>query len=194
MGVRIKYNAPVVLTFVLVCIAVMAVTALTHSTFNYKFFAVYPDMSWTSPRSWFRMISHVAGHASWEHLVGNMVFILLLGPMLEEKHGALNMLEMIIITGLVTGLFTMFFTSTGLLGASGVVFMMIVLSSFANVKEGEIPITFILIVILFLGKELLNATSEDRVSQSAHIIGGICGSLYGYFRERKMPEVASYSG
>lgn len=88
---------------------------------------------------------------------------------------------MIVITALITGIIAIFFTNTGLLGASGIVFMLILLSSFANIKSGHIPLTFIIIVALFLGKEFIASFKPDAVSQSAHILGGLCGSFFGFF-------------
>jgi membrane associated rhomboid family serine protease len=75
--------------------------------------------------------------------------------------------------------------STGLMGASGLVFMMILLASFTNHKEGEIPLTFILVLVLFLAKEVVQAFSNDDISQFAHILGGVIGSLFGFIRGPK---------
>ena len=58
--------------------------------------------------------------------------------------------------------------------------MMILLSSFVNVKKGEIPLTFILISLFYVGNELLNALRADQISQFAHIIGGLCGAGFGF--------------
>jgi len=56
------------------------------------------------------------------------------------------------VTALVTGLVQfIFFPHSALLGASGIVFMMIVLSSFTESRGGGIPITLILVVIFYLG-------------------------------------------
>ena len=92
---------------------------------------------------------------------------------------------MILITGLITGLINVMFFDTGLLGASGIVFMLILLVSFTNVKRGELPITFILVALLFVGKEVLHSLQADQVSQMAHIIGGACGSLFGFIGKSK---------
>ena len=87
---------------------------------------------------------------------------------------------MITTTAVVTALLHTFFFTGGLLGASGIVFMLILLGSFANIKQGHIPLTFILIVILYLGKEFIYSFSYDNISQFAHIIGGIVGSGFGF--------------
>ncbi|MCB0311732.1 MAG: rhomboid family intramembrane serine protease, partial [Calditrichaeota bacterium] len=83
-------------------------------------------------------------------------------------------------TALVTGLLNTFFFPSFLLGASGIVFMMIILGSFTNVKRGGIPLTFILVLILFLGQEIYNAFEENSISEFAHVVGGVCGSIFGF--------------
>ena len=74
-----------------------------------------------------------------------------------------------------------------LLGASGVVFMMIVLSSFTEMKKGGIPITLILVVVFYLGGELVDGLKNtDNISQLTHIVGGVCGMVFGFtLRSRK---------
>jgi hypothetical protein len=89
---------------------------------------------------------------------------------------------MIVITAMITGILNVLFFRTALMGASGVVFMMILLASFTNFNKGEIPLTFILVLVLYLGRELFNAFSANNISEFAHIAGGFCGSLCGFFR------------
>ena len=181
---HITYNAPVVLTFSLLAATLMLLGTFTSNVITEKFFAVYPTIDWKNPVDWFQLVSHVLGHSDWGHLFGNLTFLLLLGPALEEKYGSVNLLEMILLTAVVTGLVTVFLFSSGLLGASGIVFMFILLSSYANAQEGEIPLTFVLIAFLFIGKELLSAFSHDDISQMAHIVGGLCGGIFGFARSK----------
>jgi membrane associated rhomboid family serine protease len=60
--------------------------------------------------------------------------------------------------------------------------MMILLSSFTNFNKGEIPLTFILVLLLYLGQQVVDSFKADNVSQFAHIVGGLCGSLFGFLR------------
>jgi len=62
---------------------------------------------------------------------------------------------------------------------------MILLVSFTNIRNGEIPLTFILILILYLAKELISSVQANQISEFAHIAGGICGSMFGFLRPRK---------
>ena len=176
---QIQYNSPVVLTYTFACTAILAFNYLTANTLM-PLFTVYPSMNLWNPLDYFRLFSHVLGHGDWGHLLNNFTLILLLGPMLEEKYGSSNLLTMMFITALVTGLLNVLLFNSGLLGASGIVFMFILLSSLANLKQGKTPLTFVLVVVLFLGKEFLNMFSNNNVSEAAHIVGGICGAVFGF--------------
>jgi membrane associated rhomboid family serine protease len=175
---KIQYNAPVVLTFALICTLVLLLDAVVPGDLM-MFFTVPGHFSGVLDIP--RLFTHVLGHAGVMHLYGNMLLILLLGPILEEKYGAMQLLGMIAATALVTGLLNIAFLDSGLLGASGVVFMMILLSSITNVRAGMIPLTFILVVALWLGQEVWDAMGSDSVSQFAHIVGGGCGAAFGFF-------------
>jgi len=181
---QITYNSPVILTYTLLCTVVLLLESMYMPGIIQQFFIVYPNMPPSDPLSAFRMVSHVVGHASWAHLVSNFTFILLLGPILEEKYGSQTLLTMILATAFITGLLNVSLFSTGLLGASGVVFMLILLGSLTNFRAGHIPLTFILVVVLFIGNEVINGLASDNVSQFAHIIGGICGTLFGFLLAR----------
>lgn len=177
---RLHYNAPVVLTYTLMAMLVMALDPLFNGAIIQSAMVVQPDGSLLDPMTWVRIFGHALGHAGWDHLLGNFAIILLIGPILEEKYGSSRLLLMIAFTALVTGLMVTFFFRDALLGASGVAFMMILLGSFANAKSGRIPLTFILVAVIYLGREIFAAFSEDHISQMAHIIGGVTGSLFGF--------------
>jgi membrane associated rhomboid family serine protease len=181
---RIKYNAPTVLTFALVSAAALLLSETLLPGMIGRWFMVpgRGQFSVGSFRNWVTLVTHAAGHANWSHLINNFTLILLIGPMLEENYGSLPLLFMIIVTAVVTGVLNILFFSASLLGASGVVFMMILLSSFTNFSHGEIPLTFILVLILYLGVQLINSLSTDNISQFAHLVGGFCGSFFGFIR------------
>ena len=120
-------------------------------------------------------------HINFEHFISNILYILLLGPMLEEKHNR-KMIVVILITALVTGIFNSIISpNTQLLGASGVVFAFIIWSSITG-KDKGIPVTLIIVAVLWIGGEILDAvTVADTVSQISHIIGGLVGGIVGMF-------------
>ena len=175
---KLKFNSPVILGFSLICVAVFVLDKVMVGTLMPYF--TLGNVNTSSALSLLTLFTHVIGHASIEHLMGNLTFILLLGPIVEEKYGDSRTLFMMLVTALVTGILNLLFFHTGLMGASGIVFMLILLVSFTNTKSGEIPVTFILVALLFIGKEVIESLNTDQISQFAHIIGGVCGSVFGF--------------
>lgn len=177
--IRISYNAPVVLTFALLAVGVFILNSVVSDNVIRTWFTAKPWLHRTG--DYLGLVTHIFGHASWEHLLGNFMLILLLGPLLEERYGSTKLLGMILVTALVTGLINLAFFSTGLLGASGIVFMMILLASTANIRQGTIPLTFIAVAVIYLGGEIVRAVrNEDQISQMAHLIGGVVGAVFGF--------------
>lgn len=129
-----------------------------------------------------RFFTHVFGHDGWSHFIGNASYLLLLGPMLEEKYGSEEIAGIMGITALITGLVNyIFFWNMGLCGASGIVFAFILLASFTGFKEGEIPITFLLVAIIFVGQQIYEGiTLNNNISYVSHVVGGFVGALGGY--------------
>ena len=181
---RLRYNSPVILTFTLLSTLVHLLNTYVSKSVN-TFFTVPGNLEFAGIKEYVSIVSHVLGHADWEHLLGNFSLILLLGPILEEKYGSKKLLLMIVCTAIFTGLLNILIFETGLLGASGIVFMLILLSSITNYRNGDVPITFLLVVALYLGKEVMSAFSSDQVSQFGHIMGGIFGAIFGFALNKK---------
>lgn len=191
MKLRISYNAPVTLTFALVAAVVLLIDQISGGVFIRSFFTLQPNFNAGSFLSWMRLVTYVIGSASWTHLISNFSFILLIGPVLEEKYGSLPILAMMLVTALATAFLNLLLVRTGLLGASGIVFMLILLSSFTNIRQGEIPITFILIIALYVVREFVNALTPNNVSQLAHIAGGAIGGAFGFLFSKAPAQAAA---
>ncbi len=182
---KIQYNSPVVLTFAGLSLIALILGYITGGATNTLLFSVYRS-SPLNPLTYVRLFCHVLGHSGYQHYIGNMLMILVIGPVLEEKYGSRSLLQAILITAMVSGLVqVIFFPATAILGASGIVFMMIVLSSLAGAEEGRIPLTLILVVVFYIGGEIINGVfQQDNISQMAHIIGGLCGAVIGFALEK----------
>jgi membrane associated rhomboid family serine protease len=177
---KIQYNSPVVLTFALVSLAVLLLGMLTGGVSTDLLFCVY-RCPLTDPLGYLRLFGHVLGHVDLEHYMGNMMLFLLLGPMVEEKYGSKPLAVMLVLTALITGLVHILCSNTVLLGASGLVFMLIVLSSMVRFQNGRVPLTMILVVVLYLGQEVYDGIMiADGVSQLTHVLGGVCGGVFGW--------------
>ena len=182
---KISYNAPVSLTFALLCAIALVLHGFTDGWTTTNLFQVYRCQ--LTPLACFRFFGHVLGHSGYSHFIGNIVLILVLGPGLEDRYGSFPVLWSILFTALISGLIQfIFFPASALLGASGIVFMMIMLASFGGMRSGTIPLTLILVAIFYLGGELWDAIFvRDNVSQLTHIIGGLCGTLLGFSLGRR---------
>lgn len=183
---KISFNAPVVLGFVFICCLATLLGTITDGNITQLLFMTYHS-SLANPMTYLRFFTHVFGHSGWGHLLGNASYLLLLGPMLEEKYGHKAIMEVIVVTAIITGLINyIFLWNVGLCGASGVVFAFILLASFTGFKEGEIPLTFILIAFIFIGQQVYEGISvHDDISNLSHIIGGVIGSIIGYALNKK---------
>ncbi len=175
MGYSIKFNSPVVLivSFVSVGILLLKMIGLPMNVL----FGLEPDLTWSNVP---KMFTYVLAHANYAHLVGNLSMFLLLGPALEAKYGSKKYLFMIGFTAISTALLHVMLFDYRLIGLSGIVFMNIILISISNVTEKEIPLTFILVSIIFIGQEVYNSFGLDHVSQFAHIFGGALGGFLGF--------------
>ena len=182
----ISFNSPVILGFTLICFAALILDNITFGVSNKLVFSVYHS-SLLDPLTYVRFVGHIFGHANWEHFIGNIMMILIIGPLLEEKYGSKKMFSVILVTAVITGIVNyVFFPNIRLLGASGVAFALILLSSFTSMKSGEIPFTFILVTLIYIGQQVYQGIFiDDNVSNITHIIGGFVGAFFGYLLNRK---------
>ena len=183
---RVTFNAPVVLSFAIASLAVLILGYISLGKITEWLFMTR-HTSLLSPLTYIRFFTHVLGHNGWEHFIGNMSYILLLGPMLEEKYSSKKVVSVILVTALVTALINyILFPQIAVCGASGVVFAFILMTSFTSFKDGEIPVSFILVAVIFLGKEIFDGIFvQDDISNLSHILGGIVGGCFGYALNRK---------
>jgi len=176
----IQYNAPTTLNFALVSFVVLILHFATRGTSTTKLFCVYRS-PWNDILTYPRFFTHVLGHSSFAHYSGNITMMLVLGPSLEERYGSRTILVAMVLTAFISGLLQfIFFPGTALLGASGIVFMMILMASLGGMRSGGIPLTLILVFAIYVGQEIVSAvTAVDNISHLTHIIGGICGAVIG---------------
>ena len=178
---KIQYNSPVILTYVFLCCGVLLLDTLTHGKTTSLCFCVYRS-SFSDPLTYVRMFGHVLGHSGWQHFFNNVLYLLIVGPAVEEKYGSRNLLIAMMVTAFVSGAAHLVLApNSALLGASGIVFMLIFLASLSGMKKGCIPLTLILVTIFYLGQELYDAIFlNDGISHLTHIIGGLCGTVLGF--------------
>ena len=183
---KLTYNSPVILTFSIICLVTLLIDMMTQGGSNRLLFVCYGRANLLDPLTYLRMFSYVFGHANFAHFAGNITMLLLVGPIVENHYGSWNTVIMMVVTALAGGLLNMFFFDTGILGASGLVFLMIILSAFTSMKKGEIPLTLILIAAIYLGQEIYSGIAvNDNISHFGHLCGGVSGIGFGIAFHKK---------
>jgi len=186
MRKKLQYNSPVVLTLFFASLISLILGWITAGGSTTLLFSVYRAPA-LDPLSLVRLFTHILGHADLEHFLGNMVLLLVIGPPMEEKYGSKALLSGILLTAAVSGiLHCLFFPTSALLGASGIVFMLIMLSSLAGARSGYIPVTLVLVAVLYLGQEVYSILFiQDNVANFMHLVGGGVGTAFGYILMKK---------
>jgi membrane associated rhomboid family serine protease len=172
-----EYNAPVTLTFFLISFGVLILSWLTRGKSNYLFSS--EKASLLNPLTYIRFFTNILGHKDFGHFSNNFLKILLLGPMIEEKYGSINLLIMILITAFITGVINFIIGKYRILGASNIVFMLIALSAFVNMSD-KIPLTLVFIILFYFIDEVRQLFNKDGVSHYGHLIGALCGVAFGF--------------
>lgn len=180
-----SYNSPVILTFSLLSLAVLLLSNLTDGRSTTLLFSV-SRFRLTDILGYLRLFLHVLGHSGYDHLASNICMMLVVGPMVEEKYGSKNMLISIAGTAFVTGLVHIVTSSAVMLGASGIVFMLILMASITNFRGGYIPLTLVVVAVIYIGSELANGVRlDDNIAHLVHIIGGLMGIVWGVLFSQK---------
>lgn len=175
---KITFNSPFILCFALACSLILLLNTLTHGLINNALACYYTSL--TDPMLYVRLFTYPLVHADINHLVSNMTLFLVLGPILESKYGSKQLMICFALTSVVAGLVHLLVEgNTGLVGCSGIVFMMIILASFAGSRKG-IPLTFILVAVLYLSQQAISAFTNNNVSELTHILGGVSGAFIGF--------------
>ena len=178
---NVQYNSVLILSYFFLSLVVLILNKISKGKINELLFSSYRN-SLLNPLTYVRLVTHSIGHSNWSHFMNNFLYILLIGPMMEEKYGTIELLEMMLITSFVIGIFNFIFSKKAILGASGIVYMLITLSSAANISDGRIPLTLVLICLFYVVNEIFNCiTKKDNVSHISHFIGAVCGIVFIFY-------------
>jgi rhomboid protease GluP len=195
-GAKLSYDSPVILTFALLALIVYIIQSIFPAT-TYKYFCIY-DASVSDPLFYVRLFGYTLGHANFTHFISNIGMLLLIGPSVEEKYGSGYLVASMVFTAVAGGLAHCLLTDNlALLGASGIVFMLMFLSVGTRTKDGRIALSFILVALIYLGGAIYDMIfTSDNVSQLGHLVGGFCGigcgALIDRYRDQRKTKKRRY--
>lgn len=206
---KLTFNFPVTVTFVIVATVLFLFDIFVFKGKIYssiltcqgsKQAAIAFDFK--SATDWTSLLLFVFGNSKWELFFTNQIIILLLGQILEERYGSVMLALMMFISILVSGVLTACISTVPLSGAGCVIFMMAVLVSLTELTKKRIPLSCVLVFVLFLSFEIyknINGVSGSNILQKTcgviiEMIGGICGSIFGFLvlPKKKSTKSSSY--
>ena len=176
-----SYDSYVTLGYFFLCFFIFLLNFITKDQVT-KFLKIRRG-SIFNPMNYVRLFTSGLCHTNFQHFKNNFVFILLLGPILEERYGSIVLLEMILITTVASSVFHLFFYESSAIGASDVVYMMVVLCGITCAPDHLIPVTFVFLCLFFVLSEVIGMffhKKKDNTGYDGHVIGAICGFLFGY--------------
>lgn len=201
----LKINAPVI-----VVIATISILAMIFDTFIIKGKVIsnaftchaskasgsFSAFNFKSAADYARMIFYIFGNNSWYSLFSGTIILILLGANLEERYGSRILLLMISTSCLVTGVLTACISTVPVTGADGIIFTMLFLASISEISKKEIPLTWLMILVLFISFKLYSTADfyhlkkfsqiiDKNICVFIQLIGGICGSLFGFIAAPK---------
>lgn len=134
-------------------------------------------------QEYYRILTSMFLHADVEHLLGNMLFIVILGEMLERAVGHVQFIGIYLVTGIASGVFSIgyelvtgsFYHSVGSSGAAcGIMGALLVLVIRHHGYYQEISLRRMVLAIVYL---IYTGLQSPVVNNAAHIGGLISGFL-----------------
>lgn len=188
---KLTIEAPVVILFCLLCAIVFGLQKVFPGLT--RFLAVDDRFRWMQMKQLSSLFTHVLAHSNVNHIKGNMMHILLVGPSAEHVYGS-NVLLLVILLVAVSSAVTHILIGssyTQQLGASGVVFAFILLNSLVAAVAGKIPLSFVLTAGFWGFDELYKLFfANDGVSHHAHLTGAVVGAAVAIgLRRQKLKTV-----
>lgn len=168
--------------------AILALNIVAYIFYEFLGEAVYEAGSLSvldimEKQEYYRIVSSMFLHAGMDHIVGNMLFVVILGDMLEQAIGHVRFLFCYMLTGIGGGLCSMLFElTTGdfyhTVGASGAVCGMmgalLVLVIANRGSYGQISLNRMLLAIVYM---IYTGVQSPIVNNAAHMGGLLSGIL-----------------
>jgi GlpG protein len=114
-----------------------------------------------------------------------MSLFLVCAPPLEAKLGPKVLARKVLVCAVSGALCNAAFCDTGLIGASGIVFALVLMTPLvacADLRTDEVPASFVALAFVYIGKEAVAVLEEGNagVSHFGHIVGGLLGAALGF--------------
>lgn len=190
--INILFDSPVTTTFSVLAVLLFIIDSFIVKGKLSALFLTAPTVAEgafafnaADPLSYLRIIFHVFGSNNCSLLISNLIIISLLGPILEEKYGSVIIGIMMLLSSLLSGVLAGCFCKTGISGADSIVFMMVLLNSYLSVSKKKIPLSSVIVLVLFIWGQFYADKSNGLIGLLVNVAGGLCGSLLAFFASPK---------
>ncbi len=207
---KFNYDSPIVLTFVLLSVLILTLdTTVFKGELIKNIFTCHGraldgsfNFDFKNGFEYLKLFAHVFGNSNWEVLLINSVFMLLIGPRLEEKYKSTIIFLIILITAFVSGILAVVFCKGDFTGSSCIVFTFILLASITAFSKKTIDFSWIIAFILYTAYCMvtsINIESKksfvDFLLNNIHtftdLAAGCAGAFLGYLVSPKKRTAAS---
>jgi uncharacterized protein len=175
-------------TILIACIAVYLLSQVAPD-FVYGYLALIPAYMFQRP---WTLVTYMFVHASFDHLLWNMLFLFFFGIELERRVGSKTFLVIYLLSGIIAALVQIFVFPSILVGASGALYgimgcLAVIAPEIRVLIFFVIPLSIRGAIILFAAIEFLSFGAADNIAHMAHFAGLIVGVAFGYAM-RKHPK------
>jgi GlpG protein len=162
-------------SFTLCLILVSFIVTLIQETFVPGFAHIF-----ATHNKWdIGIVLHIFGHSSWSHFLGNVVYIAMLGPSVEETFGSIPLMIMTLLSAVFIGIVSVIFKNP-CYGLSSIAYMWVILNTFQINNSKKIPLTSIILLVIFVLPEVIAMfVKSDNIGHQNHVLGAIFGLVFG---------------
>lgn len=152
----LSFNCPLTLAFVIIAFFVHLSYQTSFSREVQSIFVLHGNFDWNDIRDLLSLFLYIfSDDGRWSNISYSMMLIVLIGPIVEERIGTLQLAIAVTVTAIITGIVYVLLFNHNTYGPTCIAYLLIFLASFVNVRKGEIPMSFILVlvVVIFIGAE-----------------------------------------
>lgn len=179
----LSFDSPITLIFAIasLCVAIlMKIFPQLQNLFLCP--TVHSSVNAFDPKSissYIGLLFYALGSTNWALLSSNLVFILLLCPKVEFSFGKSILSVLMIVCCIFSGVVCICFSSESITGCSGIVCMLLILAMYSSIDKMSIPLSYILLALLYFGREFVNIVENNSLAVFCHFAGALVASLIG---------------
>lgn len=191
-NLKFSYDAPVSQTFVIITVAIFLLDLLVFKLKLNTSYLIAPTsaagnlpFSLKEPLSWVRLLFYIFGGTDKALLFTNLLFVILIGPTMEERYGSIIIGLMFFVSAMFTGVLNVCACKFGISGCSSVVFMLLILNALMFFTKKTVSATSITMILLFVCREFFIQNPNGIAGTLITLAGGLCGSLFAFIASPK---------